>query len=1190
MRITADLHIHSHYSRATSPRLTPSYLDRWARVKGIDLAGTGDCTHPQWLTELRENLDDAEEGFYTLKEKARAEFDAGPAMAEGIPKPGTGSLPRFVLTGEICTIYKKGDKTRKVHHLVILPDFRAAAAFQTALERVGNIASDGRPILGIDSRDLLSILLETDERSILIPAHIWTPWFSALGANSGFGSIAECYGDLCPFIPAIETGLSSNPPMNWAISSLDRFSIISNSDAHSPDKLGREATVFEMDLSYPSLKAALRDSQNAPPPGGIQAEAALGGARNSAGPETGILSTIEFFPQEGKYHYDGHRKCGMFLSPEETAAIAKKTGGVFNGLCPICGKPLTRGVMGRVLELADRPVNEAELCLPVYNGTNKRFYHSLIPLREILGELLGTGSASKKVDAAYGHLIEKAESEFSILMNMSAGEIEKLKNPAVSGELLAEAISRMRLGEVSISPGYDGEYGVIRVFPAGEIPADKNDGLLFDDILVQKPVEKKRNRKPAANAATESATDTVVPAAELAADAFPATATVSDTAANAVPKIRNPTNFVPDPDQEKALSCEGRRTIIIAGPGTGKTALLANRIGRLIKGGAAPASILALSFTVKAAAELRDRITGMDVAAQNNITVTASGKSLSVPVTATFHSLCCSILREQKSVTGIPADFSIISETERDNILQGLCARGIDGGAAENTGGKKVRPRSLGKYIEERKRFFLLPGEAAPRLAPPSIPLVPLAVEMGLGKIDPVMETFYGQYRNRLRESGVLDFDDLIAGTVRLLASHDEILKAYRERFRFIFVDEYQDINFAQYALIRLLALPSIPFAPQLQSAEPPLSGTEAVDSPALWVIGDPNQAIYGFRGSDKRFIDRFGQDYPDARRFELTRSFRCAAPIINAAGQLTGTSLRGEERPVDLFRAEYPTEKSEAEGIARRIAALIGGTSFFAIDSDAAGNGAGGTDGGGTAAPEDCAILLRAEALVEPVIKALEDHGIPFDLTGEEPWWEEEPAKSLIDSLREKQQSSPGAIDTSGVLSPAAEINKVWELLIRNGTVSQSKKNEMPEPVKRLIGLAAMFEDVPAFIDALSYSGAEGLPEINKSGVRVMTIHASKGLEFDHVFIAGLEEGILPFTLYDDSFSDSRIEEERRILYVAMTRARKGLNLSLARSRNFRGRNLTGGPSRFIGELEKMIPLLQNNLPVKNDPQIKLF
>ncbi|MDR3147580.1 MAG: endonuclease Q family protein, partial [Treponema sp.] len=430
MRIIADLHIHSRFSRATSSRLNPAYLDRWARIKGIQLLGTGDCTHPRWLAELREQLEEGEEGFYTLRDTVRAEFDAGPAREEGLPQVQgkAGDAVRFVLTGEISTIYKRGGATRKIHHVVILPDFKAAAVFQTKLERVGNISSDGRPILGIDSRDLLALLLDADERALLIPAHIWTPWFSALGARSGFDSIEECYGDCAARIPAVETGLSSNPPMNWALSSLDKFSIISNSDAHSPDKLGREATIFDMEPSYPSLAAAL---WRKPGHGG-----------------GGIAGTIEFFPQEGKYHYDGHRKCDCWLEPEEAAAAG--------GTCPVCGKALTRGVMGRVLELADRPVDEAQAAPDDPGGGNRRPYRSLIPLREILGELLETGAASKKVQALYGALVEKTGGELGLLMDLGPADIEALRLPGLSGELLAAAIGRMRSGRVSISPGYDG--------------------------------------------------------------------------------------------------------------------------------------------------------------------------------------------------------------------------------------------------------------------------------------------------------------------------------------------------------------------------------------------------------------------------------------------------------------------------------------------------------------------------------------------------------------------------------------------------------------------------------------------------------------------------------------------------------------------------------------------------------------
>jgi uncharacterized protein (TIGR00375 family) len=353
-----------------------------------------------------------------------------------------------VLTGEISTIYKKDGRTRKAHHLVMLPGFRAAAALQAKLEREGNIRSDGRPVLGIDSRRLLALLLEADERSILVPAHIWTPWFSVLGAKSGFDCIDECYGDLAPFIPAVETGLSSNPPMNWAVPSLNKFSIISNSDAHSPEKLGREATVFEMEPSFASLARALR-------------------LNTSGGNADDILYTLEFFPQEGKYHYDGHRKCGPGICPGEAGG----------GACPVCGKPLTRGVLGRVTELADGPVDERAVCPRDNIGTNKRPYLSLIPLREIIAELLDTGTASKKVFAAYALLVKQAGGELPLLADTPLSALEKMSAPGIPGEKLAEAVARMRSGRVVIKPGYDGVYGTVRVFPDAEEAPPREGGL-----------------------------------------------------------------------------------------------------------------------------------------------------------------------------------------------------------------------------------------------------------------------------------------------------------------------------------------------------------------------------------------------------------------------------------------------------------------------------------------------------------------------------------------------------------------------------------------------------------------------------------------------------------------------------------------------------------------------------------------
>jgi PHP family Zn ribbon phosphoesterase len=300
------------------------------------------------------------------------------------------------------------------------------------------------------------MLLESDSRAQLIPAHIWTPWFSALGEHSGFDSIDECYRDLAPHVHAIETGLSSNPPMNWALACLDRFAIISNSDAHSPNRLGREATIFEMEPSYSALTKALSGSPATGLASGRVEDLAGTGRTTETAPS--ILETVEFFPQEGKYHHDGHRKCGFFRSPAEGVAAGSP--------CPVCGKPLTPGVLGRVMQLADRPVDENAPCPPqTTERGNRRPYRSLIPLTELLGEILGVGTASKKVARAYAALVEKAGGEFAVLMEHSPADLARLDCPGVSGELLSVAVDRMRRGEVSITPGYDGKYGVVRALP-----------------------------------------------------------------------------------------------------------------------------------------------------------------------------------------------------------------------------------------------------------------------------------------------------------------------------------------------------------------------------------------------------------------------------------------------------------------------------------------------------------------------------------------------------------------------------------------------------------------------------------------------------------------------------------------------------------------------------------------------------
>lgn len=342
-KFIADLHIHSRFSRATSKNLDPEHLAIWAQKKGIKVVGTGDFTHPGWISELQEKLIEAEQGLFRLK----------PDLAESI-KPeipvSCQDSPRFMLTSEISCIYKKNHKTRKVHHLILMPDFDSVLKLNRKLEQIGNIRSDGRPILGLDSRNLLEIVLETSDQAFFIPAHVWTPWFSLFGSKSGFDDIEECFEDLTPHIHALETGLSSDPPMNRLLSQLDRYVLVSNSDAHSPAKLGRESNLFETPLDYDAMVRAMTHGQ-------------------------GFSGTIEFFPEEGKYHLDGHRKCQVRLHPEETRS--------HNGICPVCGKPVTVGVFHRVDDLADRD----------HPKISKDFF-SLIPLTEILSEIHGCGPGS----------------------------------------------------------------------------------------------------------------------------------------------------------------------------------------------------------------------------------------------------------------------------------------------------------------------------------------------------------------------------------------------------------------------------------------------------------------------------------------------------------------------------------------------------------------------------------------------------------------------------------------------------------------------------------------------------------------------------------------------------------------------------------------------------------------------------
>jgi DNA helicase-2/ATP-dependent DNA helicase PcrA len=746
MRFIGDFHIHSHYSLATSKELRPDFLDYWAGLKGIKVVGTGDFTHPGWLKELKEQLEPAEEGLFHLR----------PEYKKKIFTPAEDKT-RFILTAEISGIYKKRGQVRKVHNIVFAPSFKVVEGIQNKLLSHGfNITSDGRPIIGMDSRDLLELCLEVSEDIFFVPAHIWTPWFSVLGSKSGFDSVTECFEDLSDYISAVEMGLSSDPPMNWMCSFLDKYTLIANSDAHSPEKLGRNANILDTDLSYPGIISSMK----------------------SGNPEQ-FLGTINLFPQEGKYHYDGHRKCGIRWSPLETLQ--------HNEICPVCRKKITVGVMNRVAQLADRD--------DILERPNRRTYFSLMPLREILSEIEGISPGSGKVDKHYRQLLDKAGSELNIILNF---DIDNVKD--IGGEILAEAVRRMRNREVDIQEGFDGEYGIIRVFKEGEAKNYSLSASLFGE--------------PESKYITHSNPRPLVsfdlPAYHKLRPEHFETDLFSTKPQETEIQTREKSSGLND-EQAAAAEHYSGPAIILAGPGTGKTHVLTTRIANLIRGNNInPGSILAITFTNKAAREMTDRLESLvDKQILNNLRI------------CTFHAFGLSIIKAYLSNSGITESVSVIDEDDKKQILS--------------------------EIIMDRSVI----NETCEKISEIKQSLVP---ENGI--TDDILAEVFTKYNRTLRQSNAFDFDDLVSFPEQIFHNHPDILSEYRRRIEWILVDEYQDINHAQYSMIRTLM------------PEPDSN---------LFVIGDPDQAIYGFRGADVRYINMFRNDYKDAAVFRLRTSYRCS-------------------------------------------------------------------------------------------------------------------------------------------------------------------------------------------------------------------------------------------------------------------------------------------------------------------------
>jgi DNA helicase-2/ATP-dependent DNA helicase PcrA len=911
--IVADLHIHSRYSRATARNLDPEHLWIHAQLKGVDLVGSGDFTHPAWFEELSGKLVETGDGAYALK------ADLQKDLADQVPGPCRRRV-RFLLSAEISSIYKRGGKTRKVHSLILMPDLAAVERLNQRLGRLGNIVSDGRPILGLDAKDLLELCLEVEPSVIFIPAHIWTPWFSLFGSKSGFDAIEECFGKLTPHIHALETGLSSDPPMNWRLSALDRYTLVSHSDAHSPAKLAREADLLTCDPTYQDLAAALAD-----PTG------------------KGFHGTLEFFPDEGKYHLDGHRKCGVRLEPQDTIKLG--------GRCPECGKPLTVGVLSRVEELADRPMGA--------KPENAPCFESIIPLPELIGEVMQRGPATKGVAQAVETLLRNLGPELYILREASLDQLE-----SIGGALLAEAMQRMRTGKVITEGGYDGEFGKVHLFTPTEI------NELMGQKGFWKLAPKSRVKKKALS-----------PAPKSKQDHLPPLLTTVDPASEGL-----------NPEQAEAAGYRDGHLIVRAGPGTGKTRLLVQRAVGLIEEGVAPEQVLLITFTRKAAGELRQRLAA---------SLPEAGKVWA----ATFHALGRKILAEAKG-----GGLSIIEDDLRRSIIKRL---------ADGAG---MKPSELELAISAFKQR--LDQEPGPELAP-----------------------LWEAYEDALRETGSLDLDDLVRGAVLALQGNASLAQTWRNRFSHVLVDEYQDVNQVQVALLQAIN------GPQTQVA----------------AIGDPDQAIYGFRGADRRFFARFARDFSGAVQMELSQNYRNTAPILAAAQGLMSAepdvlrpglkALAGGGDQPGLIA--LPSPEAEARWVAESIAALIGGVDSRQVEGQ-------GRDAFGDYAPRDIAVLYRLHALAPVLQRALEKAGVPLQLAGQTPLAEADPL------------------------------------------------------------------------------------DFKAQRVSLLTMHAAKGLEWPVVFVVGLEQGLLPYL--PPGKAPAPAAEERRLLFVAMTRARERLYLSRADRRTLFG------------------------------------
>ena len=1036
----ADLHIHSHYSRATSRDCTPEYLELWARRKGIDIVGSGDFTHPAWRRELEEKLEPAGNGFYVLKREYRTGDDAAADHMQ----------PHFVITGEISSIYKKYGRVRKVHSLILLPGLEEAKLVSDRLEAIGNIHSDGRPILGLDCHDLLELLLELCPEAVYVPAHIWTPHFSLFGAFSGFDSVEECFGDLSGYIHAMETGLSSDPPMNWRVSALDRYQLISNSDAHSPAKLGREATLFDMDLSYEALREAIQTGK-------------------------GLAGTIEFFPEEGKYHYDGHRKCSLCLAPSETAK--------YGGICPVCGKKLTIGVSHRIEQLSDRPEG--------YQKTQAPVFESLVPLPELIGASLGCSTASVKAGNIYQAMIRNLGPEFSILRELPLEEIG-----SVSGKRIADGIGRLRRGEVIWQPGFDGEYGRFRLFTPSEIEQTDGQLSLFES-QEEKPAggkEPKRHRSLKKADRLRTGTAPVLQTENAEKDK------ISEGGRR---------EHVWNEKQRQAIESAERVTVVNAGPGTGKTGTLAAHILYLLETRRVkPSCITAVTFTNQAAQELRNRI-GKQL---------GKGPAGKLQI-GSFHSIAWRHLK------GRGMEFSLAGESETRELV----------GKIRVEFGLKQSVSRILTEISNYKTGMCEPSSSLEK---------------------EVLEA----YQNSLEEWGALDFDDILLEALRIAGEEEDEKRkpAGAGPFSYLLVDEFQDINPLQYQLMKAWNE----------------RGRE------LFVIGDKDQAIYGFRGADAGGFQKLAEDFPQVRRITLGENYRSTPQILAAASDAISKNPGGRRslnpnRPGGALVqvVETGSERAEAIFVVKEINRLAGGIGMLEAQELF-------PEGEGNAwSFEDIAVLYRTHRQAALLEECLKKEGIPFVVVGKETFLQEETVRGSICFFKSLLRPDDRLAARTAFMLLQNQTAAAYEDLrekymprIRRQTPRKLLEEwikdlglEQKEEIQKLYQTSVYYQKLPEFLESLE-TGTEG--DVKRCGgkqyrtgaVTLMTLHGAKGLEFPVVMLYGVGKGLLPFA---GGRIPSDEEEERRLFYVGLTRAREVLILTSSRE-----------PSPF---LEDISPELMN-------------